>query len=175
MARELSDEPTVVLHPHLVCRRSSDWRVGRVIELSQAEADGLLAMPKRRTETFAYRLPPHRGKLTVPLEDLTARETFLLDISRGGISLERRTYQTRARQTVILARLDFGAPHRNPDDEEIGVPHLHLYREGFGDKWATAVPAEYFPNTSDLWHTLFDFMKYCNVVEPPDIQRELLS
>jgi hypothetical protein len=36
---------------------------------------------------------------------------------------------------VVLVRLDLGgAPHRNPFDEEIGVPHLHLYREGFGDK-----------------------------------------
>jgi hypothetical protein len=97
-----------------------------------------------------------------------------LDITRGGISLERRTYQTRARHTAILARLDFGPPHRNPDDEEIGVPHLHLYREGYGDKWAYPVPAEHFPNIADPWLTLFDFMRFCTVVEPPDIERELL-
>ena len=145
-----------------------------MIDLTQAEADSLLAMDKRRKEAVTYRLPPHRGKIMVPLEDLNGRETFLLDIGRGGISLERRTYQTRARQTAILARLDFGSPHRNPDDEEIGVPHLHLYREGFGDKWAFLVPAEHFPDPTDLWRTLFDFMKFCHIVELPDIQRELL-
>ena len=75
-----------------------------MIDLSQLEADTLLALPKRRKETAIYRLPPHRGKLAVPLEDFAAREMFMLDISRGGISLERRTYQTRARQTAILAR-----------------------------------------------------------------------
>jgi hypothetical protein len=99
----------------------------------------------------------------------------MLDITKGGISLERRTYQTRARHIVILARLDFGSPHRNPDGEEIGVPHLHRYLEGYGDKWAHAVPAEHFQNLSDLWQTLFDFMRFCNVVEPPDIQRELIA
>ena len=145
-----------------------------MIDLTQTEADALLAMSKRRKETLTYRMPPHRGKLVVPLEDLSGREAFILDISRGGISLERRTYQTRARQTEILARLDFGSPHRNPDDEEIGVPHLHLYREGYGDKWAFPVPVEHFPDPSDLWRTLFDFMTFCHVIEPPDIQRELL-
>ncbi len=144
-------------------------------DLTQTEADALLAMAKRRTETKTYRMPPHRGKIVVPLEDLTGREAFLLDISRGGISLERRTYQTRARQTVILARLDYGSPHRNPDGEEIGVPHLHTYREGYADKWAVLVPAEQFPNIADPWQTLLDFLKFCNVVERPDIQRELLS
>ena len=130
-----------------------------MICLTQAEADALLAMAKRRKDTDIYRLPPHRGKIAIPLEDMNGREAFVLDISRGGISLERRTYQTRARQTAILARLDFGSPHRNPDDEEIGVPHLHIYREGFGGKRAILVPAEHFPNIGDLWLTLFDFLR----------------
>ena len=146
-----------------------------MIDLPQAEADALLAMAKRRKEKVAYRLPPHRGKLVVPLEDLDGREAFLFDIARGGISLERRTYQTRARQIVILARLDYGPPHRNPDGEEIGSPHLHLYREGFADKWASPVPAAHFPNIADPWRTLFDFLTFCNVVELPEIERDLLS
>lgn len=143
-------------------------------DLTQAEADALLATAKRRTDETVWRLPGHRGKIAVPLEDFTGREAFILDISRGGISLERRTFQTRARHTVILARLDFGSPHRNPDDEEIGVPHLHLYREGYGDKWAQPVPASHFPNIGDPWRTLQDFMTFCHVVERPDIQRDLL-
>jgi hypothetical protein len=145
-----------------------------LIELTQAEADSLLRLPKRRAAATTYRLPPQRGKLVVPLEDLAAREFFSLDITRGGINLERRTYQTRARYTVILARLDFGSPHRNPDDEEIGAPHLHLYREGYGDKWAYPVPAEHFPHIGDLWLTLFDFMRFCSIVEPPEFERDLL-
>jgi hypothetical protein len=31
-------------------------------------------------------------------------------------------------------RLDLdGPPHRNPDDQEIPCPHLHIYRAGYGD------------------------------------------
>jgi hypothetical protein len=146
-----------------------------VIDLPQAEADALLAMQKRRKETTTYRLPGHRGKLMVPLEAVTGREAFMLDVARGGISLEKRTYQHRGRQTLILARLDFGTPHRNPDDEVVGVPHLHIYREGFHDKWAIPVPLDKFPNTDDLWETLTDFMRFCNIIEPPEFDRELFS
>lgn len=48
------------------------------------------------------------------------RENFLLDIRRGKIDLLKATNQNRARQTIVLVRLDLGgAPHRNPDGEEI--------------------------------------------------------
>jgi hypothetical protein len=76
----------------------------------------------------------------------------------------------------VLVRLDFGgAPHRNPDGEEIGSPHLHLYREGYGDKWAVPVPEDRFENLSDPWQTLEDFMRYCNVVQSPMIRRGLFT
>jgi len=68
-------------------------------------------------------------------------------------------------------RLDIGgAPHRNPDGEEIPCPHLHIYREGFGDKWAVLAPEAHYSNLDDLYRTLEDFMRHCNIVEPPKIQ-----
>ncbi|MGH8467941.1 MAG: DUF6978 family protein [Gammaproteobacteria bacterium] len=104
------------------------------------------------------------------------RELFVLDLRRGRIDLAKGTYQNRGRQVVVLVRLDFGgSPHRNPDGEEIGSPHLHLYREGYGDKWAVPVPSDRFSNVGNPWQTLDDFMRYCNVVEPPAIQRGLFT
>lgn len=76
---------------------------------------------------------------------------------------------------VVLARLDFGAPHRNPDDTEVGVPHLHLYREGFHDKWAHPVPDGMLSNPVDAWQCLLDFMRFCNVAEAPRITRGLFT
>jgi hypothetical protein len=73
-----------------------------------------------------------------------------------------------------LMRLDFGgAPHRNPNDEEIPSPHLHVYREGFGDRWAFPAPVDKFGHISDLWVSLEDFMRYCNITQPPFIERGL--
>ncbi len=100
----------------------------------------------------------------------------MLDINRGRINLDKVTYQNRARQVFPLVRLDLnGPPHRNPDGEEVACPHLHLYQEGFMDKWAFPVPTRSFRSLADLWQTLRDFMRYCNIVESPNIQRGLFT
>ena len=148
------------------------------VSLTQAEADVLLKMEKLRTDLTNYTYPGVGGKISVPLISKNGQEQFILDIRRARASLKKTkgTYQNRGRRIFILARLDFfGAPHRNPDGEEIGTPHLHLYREGFGDKWAEKVPCEYFPNLHDPWLMLKDFMDYCNITEPPKISPGLFK
>jgi hypothetical protein len=110
------------------------------------------------------------------LTSLDRRENFLLDVNRRSIRLERVTYQTRARVTVILARLDLGGSgHRNPDDTEISAPHLHLFREGFGVKWAFEVPINHFTHLDDRWLTFQDFMAFIRVEVAPDVIWDLAS
>lgn len=141
------------------------------IILSQAEADDLIRMEKHRVNDDRHSFPWTGESLTVPLQSEDGREKFLLDISRGRIDLLRGKYQNRAQQIIALVRLDIGGPpHRNPDNEEIPCPHLHLYREGYGDKWAMLVPVDQFARTNDLLGTLQDFMTFCNVIEPPFIE-----
>src|SRR4030042_1035218 len=125
------------------------------LNLAQAEADALIAMEKHRVNEDRHDFPMAGDSLVLPLQSSDKREQFSLDISRGRIDLLRGKYQNRARQVVVLVRLEFGGqPHRNPDDEEIPSPHLHIYREDFSYKWAFPVPAEHFPNMPDLWQTL---------------------
>lgn len=144
--------------------------------LSQAEADFLLALQKEAVEEKAYEYPDLGGAIRVPLQSLDGREQFSLDVSRSEINLSKGTYQNRGRVTVVLARLDFGGPpHRNPDDEEIPCPHLHVYREGSGDKWAVAVPVGVFSDLSDPWTSLHDFMRFCNVTKIPTFRRGLFT
>ena len=59
--------------------------------------------------------------------------------------------------------------HTNPDGKSLTGSHLHLYREGYGDRWAYPVPAQ-FTNLANLLLTVDEFMKYCNIVEAPIIQ-----
>ena len=95
------------------------------INLTQEDADALLAMEKHRADDTAHEYPSLGGGIRVPVLSPDKRETFFLDITRSQIKLTKGTYQNRARGVAILARLDFGgAPHRNPDDEEIPCPHL---------------------------------------------------
>ncbi len=146
------------------------------INLSQAEADALIALEKHRTNEEGHDFPTGGQRLSIPLCSPDRREQFLLDIGRGRIHLSRVTYQNRARQVVVLFRLDMaGPPHRNPDEVEIPCPHLHVYREGFGDKWAFPVPPDQFQRLSDLSGTLDDFMRYCNITQPPRIVRGLFA
>jgi hypothetical protein len=144
--------------------------------LTQAEADELLAMPKNSEVRQTYRFPAKGERLSIPLLSVDEREAFHVDVNRRSIALYKCTFNGRARGNIILARLDLnGSPHRNPDGEEIDCPHLHLYREGYGDKWAYPVPVERFRNLSDLAVVCQDFMVFFNVVTPPTIALDLLS
>jgi hypothetical protein len=146
------------------------------MNLTQAEADALMAMEKHRASDELIDFPMNGQSLSLPLQSLDKREEFLLDISRGRIDLMRGKYQNRARQVVVLVRLDFGGPpHRNPDDAEIACPHLHVYREGYGHKWAIPAPEDRFPRTNDLWGTLEDFMLFCNITKSPLLQKGLFT
>jgi hypothetical protein len=146
------------------------------INLTQAEADALLAMPKVRVNDEEWAYPGLGGAVSIPLVSEDKRENFLLDIERGRIDLLKGKYQSRGRQVVVLVGLDFGgSPHRNPDGKELACPHLHVYREGYGHKWAVPVPADAFPSMGDLWQTLDHFMRYCHVTQPPRIARGLFA
>lgn len=137
---------------------------------TQAEADALLAVLKERLDDSEWQFPGPIPSVRIPLASRHGSERFVLDLNRGRINVLKRTYQTRGRQVVILARLDLvGAPHRNPDGTEIACPHLHLYREGYEDKWAIPVPRDLFSDLSNRQRTLDEFMAYCNVVKPPVI------
>jgi hypothetical protein len=146
------------------------------IDITQAEADALIEMEKRRADDAAVLFPIPGTRLSVALTSVDKRENFSLDITRARIKLTKATYQNRARQAIVLMRLDLDGPsHRNPDGEEIPCPHLHIYREGYGDKWAIAAPADRYPDPADLFTTFEVFMVHCNVIDPPQIQKGLFA
>lgn len=146
------------------------------INLTQSDADALIAMPKVRADQEERDFPSLQQSNVIPLMSQDRRESFVLDIHLGRINLSKITFQNRGRQVVVLVRLDLGGPpHRNPDGEEVSCPHLHVYREGFGDKWAVPAPADKFRALNDHWKTLHDFMQFCAVVEPPIFRKGLLT
>lgn len=145
------------------------------INLTQSEADFFMQMEKIRANDERFSFPTFGGVVQIPLVSRNRREKFLLDISRGKIDLMKVTFQNRTRQIVILIRMDLsGPPHKNPDEQEIRGPHLHVYREGYGDKWALPVPVEEFPHLTNPYETLDDFMAFCKIAEPPIIERGLI-
>ncbi len=143
---------------------------------TQASADSLLAMHKHRTDNTVHTFPDLGGRLSVALMSTDRTESFLLDVSRGQLDLRKQKYQNRARKTIVLARLDIGGrPHRNPDSSTVDSPHLHLYREGYHDRWAYPVPEDRFPDLADPHRVLDDFLRFCSVVDPPFFERGLFA
>jgi hypothetical protein len=109
--------------------------------ISQKEADELLAMRKIAIDIKQYTYPSLGGRIEIPLASENRREIFALTIHRGRIDMRKNTHQTRSKRSVILARVDIaGPPHRNPDGNDIACPHIHIYREGYDDKWAQPLP-----------------------------------
>ncbi|MBF0320006.1 MAG: hypothetical protein HQL01_09445 [Nitrospirae bacterium] len=145
------------------------------INLSQAEAEALIAMHKHRINDDRHDYPYVGGALRIPLASEDRREDFMLDITRGRIELTKCTFQNRARHIIGLIRVDVGGSiHRNPDNAWIPCPHIHIYREGFGVKWAFPLPPDRFTNPDNQWLTLQEFMRYCNIVNPPNITGRLI-
>ena len=159
------------------------------IDITQAEADALIAMEKHRVDDKNWLFPAPGGRLAVALVSPDKRENFMLDITRATIKLTKATYQNRARQAIVLMRLDLdGPPHPNPETAPVGAnyawltpyagqimpcPHLHLYVEGYGDKWAIPAPIDKYPNATDLFSTFEAFMQHCNITKPPQIDKGL--
>lgn len=151
--------------------------------LTQREADILISLTKIRKSDEEYPFPLIGETLIIPVVSENGEEYFLIDVNRGRIRISKCTYQERYQEQVVLIRLDVdGAPHKNPEVVDIPFsylepfngkiivcPHLHLYVEGFMDKWAIPAPTDKFPDTTNLFKTLQDFLSYCNVVEKPSV------
>ena len=146
------------------------------IDIRQAEADALIATEKLFVDEEDWTYPAAGERIARELTSADKRENFMLDITRAQIKLTKATYQNRARSAIILMRLDLdGPPHRNPDGQEVSCPHLHIYREGYGDKWAIPAPLDRYANANDLFSTCEAFMQHCNITGPAKMQRGLFS
>ncbi|MBA3315716.1 MAG: hypothetical protein H0T47_20820 [Planctomycetaceae bacterium] len=133
-----------------------------------------MEMPKYVVDSQPLLFPGAGNSAVLRLKSSDEKESFLVDINRKGrIKVSKCTYQERYAVIEVLLRLDVdGPPHENPDGEEVPCPHLHVYREGHGTKWAVPLPPA-FTNPSDLVRTLREFLKVCNVDHTLDIQRSL--
>ncbi len=142
-------------------------------ELKQSEIEYLLTLEKNYVGSQKYKYPTFGGKLNIQLSSSDKNEEFILDVWRSHITLSKNTFQNRAKGSIILLRLDLDpAPHRNPDGEVITGSHLHIYKEGYGDKIAYSLP-EFFDDCTNAKDFLEKFMDYCHIINKPIIEEDL--
>ena len=138
--------------------------------LSQQHADALLTEAKEFCRSDVIELYPGADYART-VRGLTSHEEFLLDIAVGKRGRLKVKYQTRGRRVVVLARLDVnGPPHRNPDGVQVGRNHLHIYKEGYADKWAYPLSTYAQLDNTDFPAVLGWFMQHCRIGNAPPIQ-----
>ncbi len=140
--------------------------------LSQAEADSLLAAETRFVAPAVIQLAPGADETHELIGTLNGGdEAFLFDVWRGVKKAAKLKHQTRGRKVIVLARVDIaGAPHTNPDGQRIDGTHLHVYREGYDDRWAFPLDRQQFSDFADPEAVLLDFCRHCNIVDSPTVQ-----
>ncbi len=99
-------------------------------------------------------MPLPGDSIDILVESIETKEKFIIDFSRKSIKLQKTTKQLRSREVIVLLRLDINAaPHKNPDNRELGNSHLHVYKVGFSDKYAIDIPMDKFSNINNLEQT----------------------
>lgn len=115
---------------------------------------------------------PDRGKkISIDCFSTDDKEQFEITINTSRIKVEKITYQQLYCDKTILFRIDYDGPrHQNPNGEYVGCPHIHIYKEGYGDKWAYPL-SEYIDCKDDDILILFKkFLAYINVKCIPNIK-----
>lgn len=139
--------------------------------ITQTEFDFLIKQDKVFDDlTLPIQLGPAPIQWTRKLNAIATKESFLFDFYRGSFELSKYTINKRYKQTVILLRYDNGGRHTNPDGSTFEAAHVHLYREGYNDKFAFEV-SEIGVNILDSMNIVFTkILHFCNVKKSPVIE-----
>ncbi|MGO8817652.1 MAG: DUF6978 family protein [Terriglobia bacterium] len=62
------------------------------------------------------------------------------------------------------------APPTNPDGVRLPGTQLHLFKEGYDDRWTYPVDVRLFTLPSDPRKTFHDFCAFCKIESPPPVQ-----
>lgn len=140
--------------------------------LTKAEFDELHKLDKYLDVDENGIIWPDKGKkISINCYSLDNKEQFEITINSSKIKVSKVTYQQLYRDKTILFRLDTSGPrHWNPDGTFVEGPHIHIYKEGYGDKWAYPLEQYISTNPSDMIVLFCDFLSYINIIDIPSIK-----
>ncbi len=146
-----------------------------IMVLPQTEYEIVMALQKEFEDGITpLLLGPGPVRWTRQLFSPETREEFILDYHKGNIAIEKFVVNHRYRQSIILLRYCHTGRHTNPDGITLDGPHIHLYREGYADKFAFPA-AEMGINISDDIQVIFrKVLQLCNIQITPTINFNLL-
>src|SRR5690554_440807 len=105
--------------------------------LPSLEARRLINALKELVNSNPAIFPNLQSYKTYEAKCVESNDKFQIDVQRKSLNIKKCTYQTRYKKFITLLRIDIEGPaHQNPDGTEIPCPHIHIYKEGYDDKWA---------------------------------------
>lgn len=144
-------------------------------ELSQEQANSLIYMKKEFLNESDLVLNDNFN-FERELRSTNKQELFILSLYQGRLDLKKVTYNKRHNKGITLIRIDLtNGQHTNPDGKKIIGPHIHIYKEGYGDSFAIPLPNKEIgiTNLEDCTKCLDEFFKYCNI-KPINIIKQSL-
>jgi hypothetical protein len=141
------------------------------MSITQKEYDFLMVQDKEFDDLIPpIQLGPAPIQWTRQIKSPTIKEIFQLDFYRGSFELTKYTINKRHRQTIIMLRYDNGGRHTNPDGVILEGSHVHLYREGYNDKFAYPISEIGITNSDSMEIVFNKIMQFCNVKKFPIIE-----
>jgi len=132
-------------------------------DLTQSEADALIRVRK----LFLDKTPLIIGGGNIQRElqsQIRAEERFYLNIRQTAIEFGIFSSVTRFfSQPLVRICIDKDMKHENPNGEIIEGSHIHLYREGFRDRFATPLLKYGFDDSAGIIYCLGKFLEICNI------------
>ena len=94
---------------------------------------------------------------------------------RGRIELSKFKLQNRYALTKLpLVRIDIDSPpHMNPDGTKTSRNHIHIYKDGYDEKFAYTLDSDefkdLFPDPKDRCSLLKAYLEFIKVISVPQI------
>lgn len=147
-----------------------------VTVLKQEEADTLRMIEKYLINPQSVKLPPAQETTIYDIyymKDDKRYDNMNLSTYRGRKNPHKVSYRILYDKCVMLVRIDSqdATYHINPDGKTKILPyqpHIHIYKEGYGDKYAYLLPDE-FSKTDDIVTLFMEFLSYSHVINADKI------
>jgi hypothetical protein len=141
------------------------------MSITQSEYDFLMGQKKVFDDSsLPIEFGPAPIHWTRQVNSLSSKDIFLIDFRRGSIEISKYTVNKRYRQTIIMLRYDNGGRHTNPDGTKFEGAHVHLYKEGFDDKFAYPISTVGIEETDSIETVFTKIMYFCNISKFPTIE-----
>ena len=133
--------------------------------MNDKKFEHLMSLIKYFDKPNLVAVPQIGDNLNFGLHTNSTQDSFIFDLDRSG-KIELKFKNQLRKESILLVRMDInGPPHINPDGEAVSGSHIHIYKEGYGLKWAHELEEKLLtlPDKTNVLDIFRIFCDYCNI------------